>query len=79
MERAPEKAGGEAEGAQQGCAEDQEGAAREVRGFAMIWVEKLMWLICRMLADVMQLAGLIGLLGVAVIGLAALAERMNGG
>lgn len=43
----------------------------------MRWVSDVMWFICRALAWVLQLAGVAGLLLAAMVGLWALAGRIN--
>lgn len=41
------------------------------------WVEPLIWSVCRVLAFVLQLAGLTGILAFILIGLWALAGRID--
>ena len=42
----------------------------------MLWVEPMMWALCRMLAFTMQLVGLLGLMGYALIGLMYITDKI---
>lgn len=43
----------------------------------MQWVEPFMWALCRVLAYVLQLVGLLGLMGFALIGLVNITDKLS--